>query len=81
MRKFQRDLASGVIAAVVGGIILDLITQHGGWSWHTFLAQGSASGTVVGAWRIIGAAKIIMVLAIVVVIAMIFGSLMLLLLM
>jgi hypothetical protein len=81
MRKFQRDIATGVIAAVVGGIILDLITQHGGWSWHAFLAQGVASGTAAGAWKIIGIAKIMMILAIVAVIAAIFGSLMLVLLM
>lgn len=64
MGKFQRDVAAGVISAVVGGIILDLITQHGGWSWHAFLTQGAASGTAVGGWKIIGTAKLVIVLAV-----------------
>jgi hypothetical protein len=65
MGKFQKDVAAGVIAAVVGGIILDLITQHGGWSWHAFLGQGAASGVAVGGWKVIGTAKIAMVLGMV----------------
>jgi uncharacterized membrane protein len=83
MGKFQRDVAAGVISAVVGGIILDLITQHGGWSWHAFLTQGTVSGSAVGGWKIIGTAKVIMVLAVVaaaaVMAAMVIGSLSLLL--
>jgi hypothetical protein len=65
MEWFWKNLGVGVLAAIIGGAILTVITQHGGWSWHDFLVRGTASGVAVGTWKIVGTAKVLMILAVV----------------